>query len=267
MTKFSDKEEIWMAYLDGELTAAESAEFEAELTPAQRDRLAEERRFENALGDALTSGAGCPDRLWKRIEQQVADAEGPRRSGAVGSPRWSFPLVAAAAVLLLLGGSLFFLGGESTPDALRMEVSTATAFMAERNPEIGSSESAVSAFLEARSIPVRLQSVRAFNAVHKHEVALLGAGEVAIDGETLPELLFTCCDQPTRVILAQTSSRAAERLENAVGKEDADVLEVRRFGNYVAAVVSKHRSNQVLNLLRAAPLQQASASYNIRGRA
>ena len=53
-----DREKLWQAYLDGELSIAETSEFEATLNAEERDRLQAEKSFESGLADALSEGAG-----------------------------------------------------------------------------------------------------------------------------------------------------------------------------------------------------------------
>ena len=259
MTNRSNENELWMAHLDGELTAAESAALEAKLSPEQRQRLAAERRFEAALGDVLTEGEGCPDLLWKRLTQQIEESAGPKRGGSTAGTRWFFPLTAAAAVLLVALGA-WWVQGETMPAAFHMEAANAAELSVEVLPSVGADEKAVQTFLARAGIPVRVQNMEAFNAVSHHPVALLGVGETEVADGPVTELLFTCCGKPTRVILAAADSPAAREMQAAVDQEGSDMLEVRRFDGYVAGLVSKHRTNQVLNSLQGLSWNQAASA-------
>jgi hypothetical protein len=255
MNMRSNEEERWMACLDGELTAAESADFELALTHNQRQRLAAERRFESALGDVLTGAATCPEPLWKRVTREIDAAAAPKQRGGGGSSsprtRWFFPLVAMAAMAMVVAAAFLLTGRETMPAAFRMEAAHAAVLQEEVLPGIGSDEEAVDRYLASLGIPVGIRNVADFNGTSRHPVALLGAGEAGIGGQRLVELLFTCCDKPTRIILADVDSTVGRQLMAAVNQEGSDVLEVREFGGYVAGLVSKHRRNEALNLLQA----------------
>lgn len=252
-----------MACLDGELTAAESADFESKLTPAQRDRLAAERRFESALGNVLTGDAACPGPVWKRIVREI---DAPASSARRGGMRWFYPMAAMAAMVTLVAGAMLFMGNETLPAAFRMEAAHAEALRTTALLRIGSDEASVERYLTDRGIPVHIRNVADFNTISPHPVALLGAGEVAIGGEHLAALLFTCCDKPTRVILAAADSRAGRLLVEAVGREGSDVVEVREFDGYIAGLVSKHRNNEALELLQAKAHHAAALGRSGAGR-
>ena len=62
--RMDEREKLWMAYLDGEMTSTEAAAFDASLTPEERARLAGEMRLESGLAAALQGDVVCPDAVW-----------------------------------------------------------------------------------------------------------------------------------------------------------------------------------------------------------
>ena len=51
------------ASMDGQLPIDSMIEFEAGLTPEEKDAMEKERRFEAELADRLRAGGECPDAL------------------------------------------------------------------------------------------------------------------------------------------------------------------------------------------------------------
>ena len=72
MTNHDNREQLWQAYLDGELSACEAAQFETTLSEAERRRLAAELRFDRALADRL--------RQHLRRQQTAGGKRGGRRA-------------------------------------------------------------------------------------------------------------------------------------------------------------------------------------------
>ena len=66
-------EDLWNAYIDGELSASEASEFEASLSDEDRALLAGEMQFENALADRLRQDSDCPADVWARVKAQVTE--------------------------------------------------------------------------------------------------------------------------------------------------------------------------------------------------
>ena len=67
-----DKEKLWVAYLDGQLSASETVSFEAALTEAERNHAAQEVLLERALGDSLQEAPVCPDVLWQAVAAELS---------------------------------------------------------------------------------------------------------------------------------------------------------------------------------------------------
>ena len=104
------------AYLDGEMSDAERAEFEARLADdgALRDRLARWRVVEAGLGACFGQGADAPDPLaLHEAETLPMPGSGHARdassdASAATSPWYRRPLYAAAAVLLVTAGVAWY---------------------------------------------------------------------------------------------------------------------------------------------------------------
>ena len=92
-----DKDELWMSYLDGEMSASEAAAFAAGLSDAERARAEGEVRLEAALAARLGAGPACPEATWSAVLAQMDTR--PRRSW------WHVnrPLRLAAAIALTAG--------------------------------------------------------------------------------------------------------------------------------------------------------------------
>ena len=70
----------WQAYLDGELSASEAADFEANLDDRERQLLASEMSFESAFAEKLGMDATCPDQVWENTRALIEAKRAPRRS-------------------------------------------------------------------------------------------------------------------------------------------------------------------------------------------
>ena len=94
-----EKERLWSAYLDGELTAAEAAAYEESLTDDERTRLALEKQVEAHLAERLSRAVACPDGVWNRLKAEMVGPATASRSPLWN--RWIMVLGAAAAIVLV----------------------------------------------------------------------------------------------------------------------------------------------------------------------
>jgi hypothetical protein len=58
-----------------------------------------------------------------------------------------------------------------------------------------------------------------------------------------------CCDQPVRILLAPEFSAAAREIVSQ--DHDSDAQAVRRANGYLAAIVAKHPSHNLINAIEA----------------
>lgn len=107
-------EEKFTAWIDGELSGAELAAFEAEL--AAVEKAGAEKRSAHRLGDLLRAHGGAPELrnadFFNRQLMERIEAETPKPTAQTARPRfsWPFPRLAwAGACSLLIAFALFYL--------------------------------------------------------------------------------------------------------------------------------------------------------------
>lgn len=237
------KEQLWQAYIDGELSTAESAEFEASLTERERNRLAAELQFENALSDRLGRRIECPQDVWHRTRALVKNHAGDQRPNRVPR-RWIWgsvgSLAAAAAIALAVtfGTPL----NSIAPDAF--VVTAATVEELGRESEIDRPDKgAVEAYLHAHGIQLDLADLESIALARTHsDMIWAGARTVSLrknNGEAT-ELLIGCCKQPVKILLVRRGSEGAKIIGEALGEPDFQVQAARNIGDYLAAAVGRH---------------------------
>ena len=64
----NNQEQVWQAYIDGELSATEMAGFEASLSPEEQERLTSDIQFVRGLSERLSEDAACPCDVWERTK-------------------------------------------------------------------------------------------------------------------------------------------------------------------------------------------------------
>jgi len=245
-----DKDRLWMAYLDGELTPAESAAFDAGLTPEERDRLAAEMHFESALAEALRGDVKCPDHVWRRAQVLVRNAGKARRRRV--RLWWGAAFAAAAALVLSVfqPGLLPDGGANGTPHVLAAVPSTMAEF--EARSEVPPTLEAVDAYLERNGIHLQLASLETVPHVaggHVHgTMTLVGACEGDCPHHTMQALMFNCCGKPVRLLLAPLGSGGAGMLQMA--NQNHEVQRMAVVGAYLAAVVGEHPAPGLIDLLK-----------------
>jgi hypothetical protein len=257
------KEELWSAYLDGELSCSEAREYDKSLTEEERARFAAELRFEEALAGRLCDDVRCPDELWKRVTRRLTEESSPRRRFLRLAWRTT-PLAAAAAALLVVclrhpwaptprESAAVALAPDTAPapDAQEdfLAVVSGTDMLIHR-VEIDGDEVAVGEFMRRHGFPFRLQpvSMLAESTSAGHPVQFFGARERMVDGERVLELMWQCCGQPVVVELAAEGTAPARRIHKAA--DGGQIQEVRQFGRHVAALVSSHKAKPFLDLVQ-----------------
>ena len=81
-------------------------------------------------------------------------------------------------------------------------------------------------------------------AAGHHDLRLLGAREQRYENEPVLELLYECCGEPVRLIVAKVGGAAAKQLTAGVAM--GQVQASRQVGEYVAAVVGRHRMDGLI---------------------
>jgi len=244
----SNREFHWQAYLDGELTAAEAAEFEASLSPQERERLAAELRFERAMAERLRQEGECPNAVWKNTRRMIARSQ----RSAAPTRRWYWggaSLAAAAAIAFMLAA---FGPSVTSPDNRGPILAASSVDEMTAVSEIGPGHENAAAFFQANNIPMGLYKESALEAMPgpHYAIRIVGARRDRLAGEPITELMMSCCGRPVRIIVAERGSKAAKRLGDAAGEKDTnDIQAIRIVNGYLTAVVAKHPATQLLNVI------------------
>lgn len=243
-----DREQMWQAYVDGELSACEAAQFEASLTEADRTRLAAEMRFERALSEQLREDCPCPEAAWQRAREAVMACEAP--PGATRSRRLAIggaTLAAAAALAFVLSYAPGYL--DTARDAKVIHAAESIeALKAESETEPG--WASVQAYLDEHGIDLKLtERDQLLGFLFHRRINLIGARQVKFGGGLVTELLIDCCDKPVKLIIATKHSEAGRALLRAAADDDTDIQGTKKVNGYVAAVVAIHPSHFLLSLV------------------
>lgn len=248
----ANKEQLWQAYIDGELPATEMAAFEESLSATERRALANDVQFDRALSQRLAQDAECPDEVWARtkalLESHAEDSNGDSPKNVVPLRRPWFPniatIVAAAGITLMVSWFLPFITGRSTaPVILAEETVSELAAQSELNdPTLEQ----IQQYMQQHNYKMHLVAIETLRVVQVHKnVKLLGVSR-SNNGD-IAELYVACCNQPVKIILAERSTSEARAISRALG-QDNDLQDVRLVDNYVAGVVSKHPAVGLLDI-------------------
>jgi hypothetical protein len=253
------KEELWSAYLDGEMSCSEAREYDKTLTDEERARFAAELRFEEALAGRLCDDVRCPDELWKRVSRRLSEEASPRRRFL--RLAWRSTSLAAAAALVVLFVRHPWAPAPPVDTAANVAPSKANTdddFLAVvpemdmlvRRVEIGGDEMDVSEYMRRHGFPFRLQpvSMLAKSESAGHPVQFVGARERRVEGERVLELMWQCCGQPVVVEVAAEGTSPARMIHKAA--DGGNIQEVRQLGRHVAALVSRHKAKPFLDLVQ-----------------
>jgi len=241
------KEHLWQAYVDGELSAGEAAEFEASLTEDDRERLAEDMRFERALAERLSEGAECPDDVWERTRAMVQEQAPPIAALPSRAKRWRLgaaTLAAAASVAFFISQYTSFLTG---PDFGPAILAASTLEELAEKSEIEPGVDAAVEFFEESGIDLALVVDQPTEGQHRR-VEVVGARHDSLGGEDVTELLMGCCGFPLKLLVAKRDSAAAHEISVAT-TGDSDIQSTRIVGDYLAAVVGHHPAHALLDVL------------------
>jgi len=230
-----NKQEQWTAYLDGELSDDEREAFLATLSAAEKARLEAEEGFEAHLGEALRKGPSCPDLLWKRVQRDITARAGEStiEEEERGGLPWVWGLATAAVVLVVAALATYHVR-DGADDLLHVAAADTTALAA--TSQTDANLDAVNAFLVAHAVGVTLEPLSPENPGKNVHSRLLGARMARMGEEEVAELLFECCSEPVKVVVAKHGTRAATLLESQSG--GANIQGPRRIGEYVAVMVN-----------------------------
>ena len=234
-----ERDELLMAYLDGEMSAAEAASFSAALTDAERGRAEAETRLESALAKRLALGPACPEETWGGVLKQL-DAARPAR------PWWNLsrPLRIAAALLLATGawGVTGYMYRAQILRALSVQPASPYVMTAQTIEDltahalVGGSPEEIQRFLDKEQIGVRL--VQEWEqSPHGRRIDLKGAGLEQYGDIGMPAIYFECCGQPAKIYFVHNCHAEPERCAR-YGL--TDICDSKQIGQFTAIVVAKH---------------------------
>ncbi len=241
-----DREKMRQAYLDGELSASETAEFEASLSAAEREQLEGELGLEAGLGEVLSRGVDCPEALWKALESRMAGAQSDKTRHRF--PAWRLVALGAAAAGIVFALGLFASQTDTVSSpavVVAAETVDELALMSLSGPGIEEAES----YLRDHHVEVQLLQPAKLGMASIHGgITVLGAREEAVGTDRVVSLLMACCNHPVKVVFARKGSAAAEAIGKAVG-DGGQVQATRVIGDYVAAVVGTHSAHGLLDIV------------------
>lgn len=251
-----NREHLWQAYLDGELSVTEMAEFEQSLTPEDQNRLTAEKRFESGLAERLAEDAACPDDVWERTKAILAQAQALENdtvtrfpAGSIRRRSWMWgaaTLTAAACVAFIL--TIFSPSGTSDTSPVVILAAETVDELAKQSETDHDAES-VHQFINEHGYDLDLNREDSLGmaAVH-YGIEVVGAREETIKGDPVVEMLFGCCEYPVKVIMAKRDSSAARYIGQAAGA-GSDIQATRIINDkYIAAVVGKHPAHGLLDI-------------------
>ena len=246
------KEQMWQAYVDGELSATEMAAFEETLSASERRLLSSDVQFDRAFNDRLAEDATCPDDVWARtkalLETQVTEAETvelpPDNIVRIRPSRLrDFSMIAAAAIItLMISWVLPVLSPNTAPVTLAEQSVDELAAHSEVEP----TPEQIQQYMHQHNYRLRLEEVESLRTVQIHgDVRLLGAARN--QERDYGELYVACCQYPVKIVIAEINTPEAEILAEAMGRPN-DLQAIRIVDNYVVGVVSKHPSVGLLDI-------------------
>ncbi len=245
-----NREQLWQAYIDAELSLTEAADFEASLSEAERERLADDMQFERVLAERLGHEAECPDEVWERTKARILELGKPPVRIQVRHRRWYWgaaTLAAAAALAFVI--SLFALSGV-TPDRSAVILVASSIEELAASSEVGPGSDSAEQFMHEKGVQLQLVDDSTLETLVKHhpDIHFIGARQELLEGDPVTEVFVGCCGLPVKVILASLNSKAASRIGLAAA-QDGDIQATRVVGGYLAAVVGRHESHGLLDML------------------
>lgn len=247
----NEKEQMWQAYIDGELSATEMASFESLLTPGERELLTADVKFERGIVQKLSEKDACPLALWESIKSQLLEPEASNISelpAQSARSRW----FAAATVAAAAG--VAFLIYAVTPDSVTpgSGLTAPTVIAAESVDElagrsdVNSDRLVIQKFMHDHQVDLDLRDEQTIPIAERHSnIQLVGAH--AYPNDDYVELYMGCCKKPVKIVLARRGTEAA-RLLGQANDENSEVQATRIVGNYVAAVVGPHPAYGLLDI-------------------
>jgi hypothetical protein len=236
-----DQEKAWSAYLDGEMSTPEASAFESSLAERGYRRLEAEMKLEAGMAETLCTGGDCPDAVWDRTREMLqAQMKATSGHGILWDRR---VLALAASILVCVGAAWAYYAYTGTPSFMVVPASARElAARTESEPIWENAET----YLHDHNIQLALRPLESDTLDVHDSLEFLGATHVRYHGEEVVELLFDCCSKPIVLAVAPRHSHVASMMTEAVGGGNVQGTQV--VGDYVVAVVAKHRANGLMNV-------------------
>lgn len=244
-----DKEKLWQAYIDGELSASEMAGFEASLTPGEQELLTADVKFERCFVEKLSMADGCPEAVWKQLKTQMSGSDAGSVTAFPGErssrSRWiAFATVAAAAAVAFM---IYTVAPNGSPGLTPPTVVAASTVdeLAGRS-DVEPDRLVIQEFMHDHKVDLKLREEQSLPiAKHHSNIKLVGAH--AYPNDDYVEIYAGCCKKPVMIVLARRGTEAA-RLLGQASDENSQVQATRIVGDYVAAVVGEHPAYGLLDI-------------------
>lgn len=247
-----EKDQRWQAYIDGELTSTEMADFENSLSPGERELLMSDIQFERGIVDKLSEGGSCPDEVWKCIKDTLLskDTDDSTQSNIVPLRRKPWR---AAVVTLVAAASIAFVISIVAPGKITPGLMSAPTVLAADTVEALANQSEVEPnrlviqdFMHKNDVTLDLliEDSLPISRIHSG-VHLVGAATK--EKGAYVELYAGCCSRPVKLVIARRDSKAGHALGYATGP-DSEVQATRIVGDYLVAVVGQHPAHGLLDI-------------------
>ena len=243
MKEFETQDMMRQAYIDNQLSVEETIRLEGELSAADRAELEAEANFQRCLSSQLALGDDCPQQLWHDIQRRMFEKSNDRQPSLspTGIIPWTRLLAMAACIGFICVVALLVnlpVAGESNIPIFSDE--TVAFDVPGDYPKVVNALTA-NGFLINIDRPVPGQH---------HTIDLNGMRFHKIDGRTVAELSFSCCGMPVEVLV-----EAKDGAPSALGKWTSAELTGTWFSahreidnKYRMIVISPHLPDQVLRL-------------------
>ena len=240
-----NREHLWQAYIDGELTVIEMSEFEASLNEDECQQLVAEIQFEGGLAERLSQDVKCPDEVWERTKSLLT---GQKKESVPAYRRWYWGMATLATAAAL--AFMISLYGPVKPDASSALVLAAeTVAELAATSETDANPDAVQAYLASHNVELELNPMEslAIASAHRH-LQFIGARTLEVNHESVVEMLFGCCGRPVKVMMASQGSDVAMLIGLASASGKGEVQATRTVGHYLTAVVGAHPAPGLLDI-------------------
>jgi hypothetical protein len=243
----NEKERLWTAYLDEELSETEARAFEEQLTESERESLAADARYEAAVAARLSEDVKCPDDLWQRVQGEIWQAQANEARLPSQWTRWAIPALAAAAAIIVFVTFFVPTGFDGLPAFL--EPAAANVPDLKAMTEVEPNRAAVEDFMRQAGMRITLQDHGQQARRGHHPVQLYGASKGTVEDGDVVRVLYSCCRLPLEVIVAQEGGAAANAINKArAGKRLRHTKDLK--GYVIAVVGSPHHGGQILRLVQ-----------------